>query len=126
MSTEGEASSPRWPGRVAVGILNGDVPSVFIADSVDVLGRLLAIELVAKTDPSSLVSRGKLEEIREALLDERWADALTAWMEATGNSVDAYPDEVLWTEARLGSEHASFEIRLAPIFNEPESREGDT
>lgn len=121
MSGESQASSPRWPGRVAVGILRGDVPTVFVADSVDVLGRVLAIELVANTDPTSLVSTGKLDEIREALLGERWADAVTAWMDATGSAVDAYPDEVLWTEARVGSEHASFEIRLAPIFGETEA-----
>jgi hypothetical protein len=37
-------------------------------------------------------------------------------MEATGTVVDAYPDEYVWTEERPDQDRASFEIRMAPIF----------
>jgi hypothetical protein len=50
------------------------------------------------------------------LLEERWGDAVFLWMEATGSVVDAYPDEDVWTEERLDQDRASFEIRIAPIF----------
>lgn len=111
--------SAGWPGRVAVGVVRSDPPEVYLADSDSTLSRLLALRLVARTDASTLEASGRLEEVREALLQERWADAVFSWMEATGEIVDAYPDELLWTEEALDVEAASMEIRLAPIFDEP-------
>jgi hypothetical protein len=80
---------------------------------------LLALELVARADPDVLEAAGVLQRVREALLEERWADAVVLWMEATNEPVDAYPDEPIWTEQRLDEEKASLEIRMAPIFDEP-------
>ncbi|HWD09238.1 MAG TPA: hypothetical protein VHA57_09100 [Actinomycetota bacterium] len=70
------------------------------------------------TDPGD---RGEdaTREIREALVEERWADAIASWMAATGEVVDAYPDEQVVTEAMLDADRASPEVRLAPIFREP-------
>lgn len=109
-----------WPGRVAVAIIRGDPPGVTVAESDEVLGRLLALQVVAQTDPAELKEAGSLEEIRSALLEERWADAVSGWIDSTGMVVDAYPDEMLWTDARVDAEAASFEIRLAPIFKDPQ------
>jgi hypothetical protein len=106
-----------WPGRVAVAILRGEPPQVFLAETDAVLGRLLALRLVARADPGAL-EPDTVRELREALTGERWADALLAWMTATGEVVDAYPDEEVVTEATLDAERASMEIRLAPIFQE--------
>src|SRR3979411_280588 len=86
-----------WPGRVAVGVLHGDTPEVFLAESDAVLGRLLAVRLVGPSRPEDF-SPGVLEEIRSALLEQRWADAVTAWMLATGEVLDGYPDEEVVTE----------------------------
>lgn len=91
---------------------------MFIAESDDVLGRLLALELVANSSPRDFLRVGRLDTIRRALLEGRWADAVVAWIEATGEAVDVYPDEVIWTERRLHKEQASFEIRMSPIFEE--------
>jgi hypothetical protein len=91
---------------------------VYLANSPDVLSRLLALELVAHSDPDLLEGAGVLERVREALLDERWADAVVLWIQATNEAVDAYPDEPIWTEQRLDEEKASLEIRMAPIFDE--------
>lgn len=107
-----------WPGRVAVAIIRNDPPTVTVAESEEVLGRLLALHVVAQTDPTELEAAGRLQEIRAALLEERWADALAAWIDSTDLPVDAYPDEMLWTDARVDAEAASFEIRLAPIFTD--------
>ena len=57
-----------------------------------------------------------LEEIRSALLHQRWADAVTAWMLASGEVLDGYPDEEVVTEEMLDDERASMEIRLSPVF----------
>jgi hypothetical protein len=107
-----------WPGRVAVAVTRDDPPQVFIAESDSVLSRLVALRLVARTRPNDLAERADLVEIRRALLDERWSDAVFRWMEATGEIVDAYPDEDVWTAAQLDAERASLETRLAPIFEE--------
>ncbi|MBW8826386.1 MAG: hypothetical protein JF603_08565 [Acidobacteria bacterium] len=99
-------------------VTRGDPPELLIADSDAVLGRVLALQLVAKTAPEAFGSPGALDEVRQALLDERWADAVVAWMDATGEVVDAYPDETVWSERLVDEEYASVEIRLAPIFDE--------
>ena len=107
---------PQVHNRVALGVLRGDVPTVYVAENVEVLGRLLALRLVASTPPSRV--RSGLDEIREALLEERWGDAVFAWMTATDNVVDGYDDEHVWTEGRLDAAYAAFEIRLSPIFQD--------
>ena len=88
------AEPPPWGlgrQRVAYAVIRGDDPQVFVARDDMVLTRVIALKVIAATPPQSLGSA--LGEIRDALLDERWPDALAAWMDATGEVVDAYPDE---------------------------------
>ena len=60
--------------------------------------------------------------MREALLDERWGDALAAWIDETGVPVDVYAHApALWTESELTKEKALLEIKVAPIFSERSS-----
>lgn len=94
-----ESQEARWPGRLAVGVVRGDPSEVFLASSVAVLGRLFALRIVASADPEEFLRAGTLTDVRRALLEERWADALLLWMEATGSAVDGYPDELVWTDA---------------------------
>lgn len=110
-----------WGGRVAVGILRGDPPQVFVAEDHTVLGRVLALEFVARERPERFGSPDAVERARAALLEERWADALFEWMNATDEVIDAYPDEELWTSRRLDADRVSFEIRLARIFDDPDA-----
>lgn len=112
------AGSAGWPGRAAVAIVRSDPPQVFLASNAEVLSRLVALTLVARLNPSDLAPQ-VLEPIRAALLEERWADAVVLWMEATGEILDAYPDEEIWTEERLDADTASFEMRLSRIFEDP-------
>ena len=98
-----EPTPPGWPGRVAVGIVRGDPPQVFLADSPTTLGRLLASRVVAASKASALADRNVADEIDKALREERWADSISLWMEATGEVVDAYPDEEIVTAEGLGS-----------------------
>ncbi len=108
----------RWPGRVAVGVVRSDPPQVFLAESDEILGRVLAVHVVSRADPAELARKGLLAEVRDALLEERWADALLGWIQATGQAVDGYPDEVVWTDDRIDAARASLEIRLSPIFSD--------
>ncbi len=101
---------------MAYAVVRGETPLVVIAESEEVLSRVVALHVVAATRPNQL--RGGVETIRAALLDERWGDAVFEWMEATGNVVDAYPDETVWREADLDAERSALELRVAPIFND--------
>jgi len=103
---------------VAVAVIRSDPPRIFLAESDEVLGRLLALRLVARTPSIELEGASLLPSIRQALLDERWGDAVELWMAATGEVVDAYPDEEIATEVALDRDHASVEIRLAPVFED--------
>ncbi len=104
----------------AFAIAREEEPQVFLAESVDVLARVLALRLVAQLEAASVRSPSRLHEMRSALLEERWADALVAWIEETGIPVDVYDEPLtVWSEAALDADQASFEIRMAPLFAEP-------
>jgi hypothetical protein len=105
-------------GRVAVAIVHTDPPTFFLAEDDDVLSRVLALELVAQTPAETISNEARLKRIQDALLEERWADALGEWIDETGTVVDAYPDETVWSEQRVDVERATMEIRMAPMFSE--------
>jgi hypothetical protein len=100
--------------RAAYAVVRGEDPQVFIAEDEEVLGRVLALHLVAATPAEEL---GKdAGAICDALLEERWGDAVYAWMDATGKIVDAYPDEQVWRDADIDAERSNLELRVTPIF----------
>lgn len=109
MSTHGN-----WPGRVAVAIRRGEEPEVLLAEDVETLGRVLALRVVARAEPGERAHAN--DAIREALLEQRWGDAVVEWMQSSGEIIDAYPDEEVWTRAVLNDETTAFELRMAPIF----------
>jgi hypothetical protein len=113
-------------GRIAFAVVHDDPPSVYIAEDAEVLSRVIALELIARTPASRISNRARLQRMRVALLEERWADALGDWIDETGRVVDAYPDETIWTEARLDLEHAALEIRMAPLFADDPPSEPDS
>ena len=106
------------PGRVAFAVVHQDPPEVFIAEDEHVLSRLIALRVVAPTRPEDLPSIAAVEELRECLLEERWADAIFSWVEMSGVVIDAYPDEVVATEAGLDAERAALEVRMTPLFRD--------
>ena len=61
-----------------------------------------------------------VEELRECLLEERWADAIFSWVEMSGVTIDAYPDEIVATDAGLDAERAALEVRMTPLFRDTE------
>jgi len=98
-------------------VVYGDPAQVFVASDEHVLTRLAAMKAVVRTHPSSLCD-SDLTTIRDAPLEERWGDAVSGWVTATGARLDAYPDEELWTADALDEELVSFQIRLSPIFED--------
>lgn len=104
------------PGAIA--IVKGDPPQVLLADSAAVMSRLIALRVVATSSPSDFAA-DTLAKIRQALLDERWADAVLAWMEATDTFIDVYDEYVpVWSEAEVGEQHTVLEVRVARIFDD--------
>jgi hypothetical protein len=106
------------PGRVAYAVVHDDPPLVFIAEDEYVLSRRVALEVVASMRANDLPSRAIVEQLRACLLEERWADAIATWIEVSGIAIDAYPDEIVWTEAALDAERASLEMRMSPLFRD--------
>jgi hypothetical protein len=103
------------PGAFA--IVKGDPPQMLLAENAAVISRLVALQVVAGADPAQF-SPAELEDLRAALLEERWADAVLIWMETTGTFIDVYEEYVpVWTEAELDEEFASMEIRVSRIFD---------
>ena len=75
---------------VAYAVVRDEPPTVYAADTIDVLQRLLALEVVARSLPVDLDVKAR-ERMRKALLDERWADAVVEWIDATGVAIDDDP-----------------------------------
>lgn len=106
------------PAIGAYAIVRGEEPRVVLAENADVISRALALTLAAQLPADQISSPARLERIRAALLEERWADAVVEWIEETGTAVDVYDEAPkVWSEGDLDLDHASLEIRLAPIFS---------
>ena len=106
------------PGRIAYAVVHRDPPEVFFAEDEHVLSRVLALQLVAQLPTNEVSSPRRLDAMRKALLEERWADALVEWIDETDTIVDAYPSEEVWREERLNLEQATMEIRVSPLFTD--------
>ena len=102
---------------VAYAVVRSDPPDVYLADDVEVLARVLALELVARSDPAQLPA-GRAETLRSALLDERWADALVEWMSITGMAVDVYTHLHVYSAADLPAEMLGAQLQFSPLFRE--------
>lgn len=104
------------PG-VAYAVVRSEPPQVFLATDVDVLHRVLAAELVART-PANALPDGDMESVRSALLDERWGDAVLAWIDLMGVAVDVYTHLHVYTANDLPADLIGAQIQFAPLFRE--------
>lgn len=107
-------SDPRLPLPSIAYASVRDTERVFLAENVEVLARVLAVTLVADLDPKR--NPAITEIIRAALLEERWADALVAYMEETGTAIDIFDNEPVWTDRRMSLDDAFIDIRMSRIF----------
>jgi ketosteroid isomerase-like protein len=100
---------------VACAVVRDDPPRVFVAQDIDTLNWVLACQLVAKT-PGHDLPAGEREELRRALREERWGDAVFAFIARTGTAVDVYEstDMHLAADAAVGP----LELQLTPLFTD--------
>ena len=98
---------------VACAVVRDDPPRVFVAQDIDTLNWVLACHLVAKT-PAWELADGEREELRRALREERWGDAVFAFIARTGTAVDVYES----TDMHLAADAAvaPLELQLTPLF----------
>lgn len=101
---------------VATAVVHTEPPSVYLADDLDTLHRLLALEVVART--SSRVLNGQAGEIRSALLAERWGDAVVSWIRETGIGIDVYSNNSIYTNDDLPSELIGAQLQFAALFRD--------
>lgn len=100
---------------VAYAVVHDEPPQVFLAEDVDVLARVLALELVARTDPSTLPP-DQCEALRTDLLDERWAGAVHRWIQHSGVAVDVYTHLHIYSERDLPTELIGAQLQFSPLF----------
>lgn len=99
---------------VAYAVVHTEPPSIFLADDIDLLHRVLALEVVARTDPTLLGLRAA--EMREALLEERWGDATVAWIKATGTGIDVYDGKSVYTGDDLPADMIGAQLQFTRLF----------
>ena len=74
---------------VACAVVRDDPPRVFVAEDLETLNWVLACQLVATT-PGRELPPGERAALRQALREERWGDAVFAFIARTGTAVDVY------------------------------------
>lgn len=100
---------------VCCAIVHGDTPDVFLADELETLHWVLALQLVAQSRADQFTEETR-ELLRAALRDERWADAVATWIDATGQAIDVYPSFAVYTRDGLPPDLAMMELQFTPLF----------
>jgi hypothetical protein len=100
---------------VACAVVREDPPRIFVAENMETLHWVLACQLVATT-PGCELPPGERESLRRALREERWGDAVFAFIDRTGTAVDVYES----TELHLAADAAvgPLELQLTPLFTD--------
>ena len=105
------------PLSYAYAIVREDPPALFVAEDLDILHRVLAIHVVAQV-PSSRFG-DKSDSVKTALLEERWADAVLAWIDATGVAIDVFEDALeLYTADDVEGENSGIRMQFTPLFSD--------
>jgi hypothetical protein len=102
---------------VAYAVVRDEPPTVYAAETIDVLQRLLALEVVARSLPVGLDVKAR-ERMRKALLDERWADAVVEWIDATGVAIDVYTHLHVYSEDDLPNDLIGAQLQFAPLYRD--------
>jgi hypothetical protein len=100
---------------VACAVVRDDPPRVFVAEDLATLNWVLACQLVAKT-PGTDLPPGERDALRTALTEQRWGDAVYAFIARTGIAVDVYESTDLF--GRGDVEVGPLELQLTPLFTE--------
>ncbi len=101
-------------GAYAVRRSEPDQP--LLADSQETLNKVIALRWIAEWVPAQHLDA---EAVRDALLEERWGDAVIGWMTATGEEVDIFPFGLEIHEARdYADDEFGPRIQTTPLFRD--------
>ena len=106
--------------NVAYAVVHTEPPSIFLAEDIDVLHRVLALEVVARTDPALLGVAA--DGVRASLLEERWGDAVVAWIRAVGTVIDVYDGKSIYTGDDLPADLIGAQLQFTRLFGHGASR----
>ena len=101
---------------VACAVVHNDPPEVYVAEDIDTLNRVIALRVIARTDPADVPSEAR-ERIRRALLDEQWGEALEIWLDYWPDGIDVYGTHELFLARDV--ELVGEELQFAPLFRSP-------
>lgn len=99
---------------IAYAVVHTEPASIFLAEDIDVLHRVLALEVVARTDPALLGADA--ESIRDALLEERWGDAVVSWIRSVGTGIDVYDGKSIYTSDDLPADLIGAQLQFTRLF----------
>jgi len=99
---------------VAVAVIRDDPPAILVATDLEVLHRALAVRLIARLRPGDPLTP-HARALRDALLNERWSDAVALWIEQSGVAVDVYTEDLL-TSRDLPADLLGAQMQFAPLF----------
>ena len=102
---------------VAYAVVQDEPPTVYAAESIEILQRLLALEVVARSVPTDLDPNSR-DRMREALLDERWADAVVEWIDTTNTGIDVYTQLHVYADEDLPDGLIGAQLQFAPLFRD--------
>ena len=87
-----------------------------LADSQETLNKVIALRWIGEWTPSD---REVAAPVRQAILEERWSDAVIGWMEATGEVLDIYPFGLEIHEARdYPDDEFGPRVQTTPLFRQ--------
>ena len=102
---------------VAYAVVQDSPPKVYLASDIDVLQRVLALEVVARSDPA-VIDAGKLDTMRQALLDERWDEAVLEWMDLSGVVIDVYTHLPIFTDSDMPADMIGAQLQFTRLFRD--------
>ena len=100
---------------VACAVVRDDPPRAFVAQDMETLRWVLACQLVATT-PGRDLPPDERESLRQALREERWGDAVFAFIARTGIAVDVYESTEL--HSAVDASVGPLELQLTPLFSD--------
>ena len=101
---------------LAYAVVHDQPPRVYAAADVEVLQWVIGLEVVARS-PASTLDPDTVHALRQALLEERWADAVELWMRASGVPTVEPSLRFVKSAGHLRRTNRSSARRLLPILS---------
>lgn len=100
----------------AYAVRRSDPEHLLLADSEDTLSKVIALRWIGEWVPGPSQSAAA-DEVRAAILAERWSDAVVAWMTATEEILDIFP---FGLEVHVAADYSEAEfgprVQTTPLF----------